>query len=317
MNEILISAVIPNYNHAKLLPRSVGSFLSQTVPPLEIIVVDDASTDNSLEVLNELAAKHSIIRIIRNEKNLGVNASVTRGLEQTRGNYFITLAADDEVRSGLIEQATGMLREHPEAGFFSGIVEIRCTGTGLNWTSGTGMPNHECYLSPSDMVSLGRRGKLVVSGPCAVFKKSALIDAGGWVLDVRWYSDWFALCAVGFRHGMCHSPKVLANFYLFPGSYFNATARNYAERRATMAKVLDLLASRRYAEVGPRIRRSGYLGYFGWSMFRVVLSNPKHWNAFTIGFAAQLAKRTAEIIGRKFFPNWLAKACLRIFYGRR
>jgi len=55
MSDPCISAIIPNFNHAKFLPRSVGSFLNQPLLPSEIIVVDDASTDNSLDVLNALA----------------------------------------------------------------------------------------------------------------------------------------------------------------------------------------------------------------------------------------------------------------------
>lgn len=74
---------------------------------------------------------------------------------------------------------------------------------------------------------------------------------------------------------MCHVPEVLANFYLFPGSYYNAAARNHAERRAAMRRILDLLDSERYADVAPRIRQSGFMGSFGWSMLREVLSQRK------------------------------------------
>src|SRR5207245_472394 len=93
-----ISAIIPNFNHAKFLPRSVGSFLNQPLLPAEIIVVDDASTDNSLEVLNSLAQQHPIIRVLRNEKNMGVNASMNRAMAEAPGDYVLFTAADDELR---------------------------------------------------------------------------------------------------------------------------------------------------------------------------------------------------------------------------
>src|SRR5690348_8465362 len=114
MSEIVISAIIPNFNHAQYLPRSVASFLNQPVLPSEIILVDDCSTDNSLEVMAELAKKSPLIRIMRNEKNMGVNASMNRAMEQAKGNYVLFTAADDEIRPGVFEHATRMLRAHPE-----------------------------------------------------------------------------------------------------------------------------------------------------------------------------------------------------------
>ena len=317
MTDPRISAIIPNFNHAKYLPRSVGSYLNQPLLPFEIIVIDDASTDNSLQVLDSLAKQHPIIRVLRNERNIGTNPTMNRGLEEARGDYVLYTSADDEVRPGVFLHATRMLREHPEAGLCSGISEWRCTATGLSWLNGASMPNRACYLSPAEMVSLCKRGKLAINNQCTAFKKSALIEAGGWIGELKWFSDWFASSTVGFRYGMCHVPEVLANFYLFPGSYYNAAARNHAERRAAMRRILDLLDSERYADVAPRIRQSGFMGSFGWSMLREVLSQRKYWNSLKTGFAWQLGKRSAEVVGRKCFPNWLAKACLKVFYGGR
>src|SRR5258708_5896863 len=109
-----ISAVVPNFNHAQYLPRSIGALLNQPLLPCEIIVVDDASTDNSLEVLKDLASKHPLIRVLPNEKNMGVNASMNRGMAQTRGDYVLFTAADDEVRPGVFEHHTRMIRAHPQ-----------------------------------------------------------------------------------------------------------------------------------------------------------------------------------------------------------
>src|SRR5262249_1689145 len=152
MNQPVISAIIPNFNHAKYLPRSVSSFLNQPLLPCEIIIVDDASTDNSLEVLDSLAKKHPLIRVLRNEQNMGCNASMNRAMDQARGDYVLFTAADDEIRPGVFQHATRLLSANPQAALCSGIAEWRDTRTGQSWYNGGGMPNKECYLTPAEMV---------------------------------------------------------------------------------------------------------------------------------------------------------------------
>src|SRR2546423_1824551 len=100
MGDPRISAIIPNFNHAQYLARSVGSYLNQPLLPYEIIVIDDGSTDNSLEVLEGFAKKNPIIRVLRNERNIGMNATMNRGLQEARGDHVLYTSADDEVRPG-------------------------------------------------------------------------------------------------------------------------------------------------------------------------------------------------------------------------
>jgi hypothetical protein len=116
---------------------------------------------------------------------------------------------------------------------------------------------------------------------------------------------------------MCHVPEVLSNFYLTPGSYYNAKAGAHQERRVVMERILEYLESDRFADVAPLIRQSGFMGHFGWPMVKLALSKRKYWQFLTPGFVGQAGKRTAEIVGRRYFPDWLAKFCLRVFYGRR
>jgi len=65
------------------------------------------------------------------------------------------------------------------------------------------------------------------------------------------------------------------------------------------------------------VGQSGFMGGLGWQMMRVMLSQRRHWRFLTIPFVWQAGKRAAEITGRKCFPNWLARICLKTLYGRR
>jgi glycosyltransferase involved in cell wall biosynthesis len=263
-----------------------------------------------------LARKHPLVRVLPNEKNLGCNASMNRAMAQAKGDWVLFTAADDEVRPGVFEHHTRMVRAHPEAGISSGISEYRDTVSGLTWYNGGGMPKEACFLSPVEMVSFCKRSRLAINNQSALYKKSALTEAGGWIPELHWFSDVFADAVVGFRYGMCHVPEVLSNFYLYPGSYYSSKARAHGERRAVMHQMLDLLGEARFADVAPLVRRSGFMGSFGWSIVRVALSRPSHWKFLTPAFLFLASKRSAEIFGRRFFPQWLAQVCVEVFYGR-
>jgi glycosyltransferase involved in cell wall biosynthesis len=92
-NNPTVSVVIPTYNRAHLIGRSIRSVLSQTYQDFEIIVVDDASTDNTEEVLRSLGNER--IRYIRQEQNKGANAARNTGIKAGRGKYIAFQDSDD------------------------------------------------------------------------------------------------------------------------------------------------------------------------------------------------------------------------------
>jgi succinoglycan biosynthesis protein ExoO len=90
-----ISVILPSYNTAASLRRSLDSALGQTVQDLEVIVVDDASDDESFSVAEAAAASEPRVVSLRNERNVGAAASRNRGIRHARGQWIAFLDADD------------------------------------------------------------------------------------------------------------------------------------------------------------------------------------------------------------------------------
>jgi glycosyltransferase involved in cell wall biosynthesis len=91
-----VSVVIPTYNRADVLPRAVQSVLNQTIRDLELIVVDDGSSDGTEKVILDFREHDGRIRSIRHEKNRGGNTARNTGLQNARGRYIAFLDSDDE-----------------------------------------------------------------------------------------------------------------------------------------------------------------------------------------------------------------------------
>ena len=75
-----LSVVVTNYNHARYLPTALRCILGQSVQPLEVLVIDDGSTDNSIVVIEEIARREPLVNLLPNERNRGVAYTFNRGL---------------------------------------------------------------------------------------------------------------------------------------------------------------------------------------------------------------------------------------------
>ena len=102
MND-LISIIVPVYNVAPFLHRSIGSIINQSYQNLEVVAVDDGSADDSLMTLNQLAESDSRIHVIRQE-NRGVTAARLAGAEAASGEWIGFMDADDEIESDMYER---------------------------------------------------------------------------------------------------------------------------------------------------------------------------------------------------------------------
>jgi glycosyltransferase involved in cell wall biosynthesis len=258
-----LSVIVPNYNHAQHLPVCLRSILSQSVTPLEIIVLDDTSTDNSVEVIRQFAAENPKLRLIQNEKNLGVLANVDKGLSLARGEYVFLQAADDEVRPGLFEKSLTLLAQYPQAGLSCTIADWREAATGLNWHMGVGMADRPAYLSPKQLVHLERQRRLFIASHTVILKRSALLAAGKFFPELRAFADWFTCCVIGFRHGICFVPEPLGIQNIIADSYYQRCRRDKTIQRQTLSCILEFLSRPEYTDVAEMMRQAGSLYLYG------------------------------------------------------
>lgn len=110
--EIAITCVMPVYNSAAYLEMTMSSLCAQNFTNLEIICVDDASSDQSLNILQEFAMKDSRIHIIRNQEREGAAKSRNKGLKEAQGKYIIFLDSDDYFYTDMLQVSYNLIEEH-------------------------------------------------------------------------------------------------------------------------------------------------------------------------------------------------------------
>ncbi|MFH1458889.1 MAG: glycosyltransferase family 2 protein [Candidatus Omnitrophota bacterium] len=112
-----LSIIIVNYNTGELLVRCVESALNKfNYLQDEIIIIDNASTDQSLVKLKALARAASSIEIIKNSQNQGFAAGVNQGIKRAKGNYIVLLNPDAQLKGSVLENLKKVLTDNPQAG---------------------------------------------------------------------------------------------------------------------------------------------------------------------------------------------------------
>ena len=114
MYEKLVSVIIPCYNAEKYLRESVESIINQSYPNLEIICIDDCSTDSTLAILEELASRDARVKVLHNSRNMKIASSLNRGLEYSTGEYIARMDADDIALPKRIEKQVDYLEKNKE-----------------------------------------------------------------------------------------------------------------------------------------------------------------------------------------------------------
>ena len=138
-NKPVVSVIIPTYNRAHLIGRAIRSVLNQTYTDFELIVVDDASTDNTEEIVKSF--KEHRIRYLCHETNRGGSAARNTGIKASHGEYVAFLDADDEWLPCHLERKLGLLNTESSCGVVGSFYII---------SKGKITDNH-CLPKPSDM----------------------------------------------------------------------------------------------------------------------------------------------------------------------
>jgi glycosyltransferase EpsE len=168
----LVSVLMGVYNCEGTVARSLRSMLEQDYAELEAIVCDDGSTDGTAEAARAAAAGDPRLRLLRNERNRGLAATLDRCLEEASGSYLARMDGDDLSRPDRIGKQVAFLEGHPEYSF---------CGSSIALFDGRGVWGRIDYPERPDARSFLLRSPF--AHPSVMFRESCLREAGGYRED--------------------------------------------------------------------------------------------------------------------------------------
>ena len=155
------------YNGATTLERAVTSIVSQSYEEWEMIICDDASTDNSYEIACRCAEKDARITVLRNEYNLGCNIVLNRCIEQARGKYIAIMDCDDISLPYRLEKEVNILEQNPQYAIVgTAIIHFNEKGDFMTF-------RHKERPQPKDFAH-----GITHAHPTCMIRRSALMDIG-------------------------------------------------------------------------------------------------------------------------------------------
>lgn len=173
----LVSVVIPCYNYGHFLPAAVGGVLSQPGVSVEIIIVDDASPDGSLDIARQLAVADPRISVVAHEQNQGHIATYNDGLGRATGDYVVLLSADDALAPGALARSAALMEAHPNVGLVYGYAPAFETDTPV---ARTRVRSWSIWKGEEWIQRICSRGTNLITNPEAMLRRSVMDQLGGY-----------------------------------------------------------------------------------------------------------------------------------------
>lgn len=232
MNKPKVAVIIPNYNKAQYLSKCIDSVLNQTYDNIEIIIVDDCSTDKSNQIIKSIVKKNPDIKYYKLPENRGVSFARNYGAAKTNADYLVFLDSDDVyLNENKIKNEVGIIKHNSIA--FSQWVPMNLDGTVQPYRTFKINPLRRPFaiskiLSTSLPPHKQLRGYMI---PASIFRK---ID--GYNVKLTYYEDFDLQCRLGFNAKFVYTKSIGEAYRLGTGGLSAQNIENANQAIETIKK---------------------------------------------------------------------------------
>ncbi|WP_092671448.1 glycosyltransferase family 2 protein [Agromyces flavus] len=255
----LVSALVPTYNGAAFIGRTLDSLAAQTWPNLEVLIGDDRSTDDTLAVVERFAAAHPNVRVLERDTNLGWLRNSNELMAEARGELMFFAFHDDVVAPTYVEALVAALRADPDAVLAFSDMEVHELD---------GSVELHVFDQLDGVRSRLERGRVMVRRPGdwwvpnrGVFRASGFAAVGGIHPNERgeYSADWTWLLGLALTGAFVRVPEVLCTKYYQSGSLSKKWPHDAAQRLALQrAGIAEIRRSRGLSRI-EKARLAGHL----------------------------------------------------------
>lgn len=208
MNLPSITVVIPNRNDAVPLRKCLASVRALDVPPDEVVIVDDCSTDDSCEIIRDAIRDMPTATLVVNERWSGTMASLNEGLRRATSDYVLFLSSNDLLQNGIFRHAKTCLQRHGWPGVWSALVmSVDAEGNGQRLYPSPVISRDDHYLSPESCIRLAHRLGHWFTGTTLLYNREELTKLGGFDPAYQGLADMIAALSLASLRGASFSPQ--------------------------------------------------------------------------------------------------------------
>jgi glycosyltransferase involved in cell wall biosynthesis len=311
LSEPSISVILPNYNHAQYITRAIVALAEQRPPPFEILVIDDASNDNSRKIIEALAGRFPIVSLINNTVNRGVAIRSQQGFEAAQQEYVYFAASDDAVLPGFFRLALDCLKQFPQAGLFCGEAILIDGEFGrVIGKRPVVRPRLRCgYITPERTHGLLARSDNWILTGSAIIRRTALVEAGKFHSQLGSFADGFLTRKIALSHGFCFAPEVVSVWRIFPKGVSRSAALTEEKANRVLTRIPQYIQN---DPVFPDWYADKFRDRWRFAAARLALkANPIHRDVLlTIGARRPRDAHLIELIMNLPIPTALKRFCV-------
>ena len=206
---VTVSVVMPSFNHENYIAEAIESVLDQGFKDLELIIIDDHSTDSSGEIITSYAEKDSRIRIVFHDENVGISRTMNEAISMAEGTFIAFTASDDVWVEEKLEKQMDILGEDEQVVVWSEgtVIDAESDPIGISFTD---LYKARRTKKSGDLFSSLVKGNFLC-GPSILIKKSSL----GYISydeDMKYLADHLVFLDLSSRHRFHFIPEPLAMY---------------------------------------------------------------------------------------------------------
>lgn len=248
-----LTVFLANYNQAKWLPRALAAIASQDRRPDQMVIVDDASHDSSVNVIEQFSRQYPWIRLIRNRRHEGFYRALKRLPELTRDEYIFATGADDYVLPGFFTHAMEWAQRYPQAGLIMGEMVMVTPTERIRSVARIEEWRYAQYVSPERFLQEYVETVSPDHSLCGatVYRRDSLQEVGWFREDLKHWTDSFAARAIGLRAGAVYLPRPLTAWTVRSQSLSQRRRYQVSYNFAWLRQAASLMRSSRFRDRFP------------------------------------------------------------------
>jgi len=251
--KMTLSVIMSNYNDAKTLSRAIEAIVSQSRIPNEFLIVDDGSTDESVNIIKLYADKYPWIKVYQNEKNMGIQYSINKLLNLVNGDFFYSASANDYILPDFFENGMVLAEKYPEVGVIMGEMYIEDkTGNKLGIAKISSFKRSNFY-NPKAVLNNYFFKENPNHSLCGatIYKTTLAREFGGYIEELGSYCDTFIARFLALKNGMIYLAYPCMVWVMNEKSLSGSTGDDKIESFKIIENCSRLMRSEKYKNIFP------------------------------------------------------------------